>query len=159
MRPAVLLGIIISLFSFVKAKADYSSVEGIVVKGSQFSRTIGFPTINLNIGNETKLRYGVYAGYLVFQDKAYAGVMNVGITPTFDVKQPKLEFYVFDFDQDMYGQKVKIIPVHYIRPEVKYENLDLLKEQIAQDVEKAKEILNYNSQKMNKGKTDENDNR
>lgn len=142
---AIILSGLISLVLFIEAKADFPSIEGVVVKGMEFSRTIGYPTVNLDLDKDIKLKYGVYAGYLVYQDKSYAGVMNIGITPTFETKRPKLEFYIFDFNQNLYGQKVKIIPVSYIRPEVKYNDLNLLTEAIAEDVKVAKEILKYDS--------------
>jgi len=120
-------------------------IEGEVLKGDQRGRTIDFPTANLSMYNYIKPRLGVYAVRVMMGEgenlKTYQGVANVGKRPTFDKEDVNLEVHIFDFDQEIYGQTIKVELVDFIRPEQKFDGLDALKNQIAQDGEKAKKIL------------------
>ena len=114
--------------------------EGTVVEGNKLGRTIGYPTANLHIGSEEKLvpGNGVYAVTAVIdRDKENArtlkGMMNIGFRPTVDGKKKLIEVNLFDFDGDIYGQAIQVQLHQYLRGEVKFNGLDELKAQLAQD--------------------------
>lgn len=120
-------------------------VEGHVKKGDQRGRTLNFPTANLSLDGYIEPKYGVYAVRLIIETGPakgiWDGVANIGRRPTFDKKDVLLEVYIFDFDLDIYNQSVKVEFVDYIRPEIKFDGLDSLKEQLNKDSIKAREIL------------------
>jgi riboflavin kinase / FMN adenylyltransferase len=109
--------------------------SGIVVKGKQLGRTIGFPTANLLPDTSTSftLQYGVYAVTVQIKDQIHSGMANVGIRPTLTDKQLTIEIHIFDFSEDLYGEKLTLFFYDYIREEQKFPSLDALKKQIAQD--------------------------
>ncbi len=113
-------------------------LTGIVVKGDQLGRTIGFPTANISINSDTKIipANGVYAVKALVDAVSYFGMMNIGIRPTVDSgNQLKLEVHLFDFCQDIYDNEVTILFEKHIRLEKKFPNLDELKNAIANDEE------------------------
>jgi riboflavin kinase/FMN adenylyltransferase len=120
--------------------------EGKVVVGNKLGRTIGYPTANLAIDDEEKLvpGNGVYAVELTIEeDKAvFKGMMNIGVRPTVDGSQRTIEVNIFDFDKDIYGQKMHVHVAAYLRDEVKFAGLDALKEQLAKDKTEAQQKLN-----------------
>ena len=119
-----------------------SSFSGTVIKGDQRGRTLGFPTLNLLIpeGLVTPPD-GVYANRVRIGQTWYGGVGNVGDNPTFTNQYHRCEVHVFNFDQDIYGQEVKVEFIAYIRGEVKFSNLDQLIEQMDKDQNQARQIL------------------
>ncbi|MFY7909611.1 MAG: bifunctional riboflavin kinase/FAD synthetase [Emticicia sp.] len=120
------------------------SFTGIVVKGRQLGRTIGFPTANVQVSQFYKLipANGVYAVRTFFRNQWHNGMMNIGTRPTVDGVGRTQEVNIFDFDDDIYGETVTVEIVDYIRPEQKFNGLDELKAQILADKAKSKEILN-----------------
>jgi riboflavin kinase/FMN adenylyltransferase len=111
-------------------------ISGIVVKGNQLGRTIGFPTANVKINSDLKLipNNGVYAVRLKIDGKMYFGVMNIGTKPTVNSSGEKgLEVYIFDFDSDIYGNIITLFFDKHIRNELKFANLDELKKAISND--------------------------
>lgn len=111
-------------------------ITGKVVKGKQLGRTIGYPTANISIGNEDKLipKIGVYAVNVMLGKQSYKGMLNIGTNPTTDLDDNiKIEVNIFDFDQDIYGDNIKIEFVKRIRNEEKFTNLDELKQALAND--------------------------
>lgn len=122
-------------------------VTGSVVHGDKRGRTIGFPTANLQInGPYITPRLGVYAITAWIGDKAYPGVMNFGLKPTFNKQelQPVMEAHLFDFDSDIYGEQLRLQFLSFIRSEKKFDSITELIEQIGSDSRQAKEILGYN---------------
>jgi len=123
------------------------SLSGEVVKGDGLGKKIGYPTANLKVGNPLKLipADGVYAVIAVLEGVEYKGMMNIGIRPTVnenaDSSNKKLEINIFDFDQDIYGQIVKVNTISRIRDEVKFESVESLAAQLADDKEAAKALL------------------
>lgn len=120
--------------------------EGIVVKGNQLGRTIGYPTANIAIATEEKLipANGVYVVTVNSQqstDDSFKGMMNIGIRPTIDGKARVIEVNIFDFNEDIYDQIIQVHIHAYIRGEVKFNGLDALKNQLKEDAVKAKELL------------------
>ncbi len=121
---------------------------GIVVTGNKLGRTIGYPTANIEIGDADKIvpGKGVYAVQFSVQDPAYTGktfrgMMNIGIRPTINGTRQVIEVNVFDFDSDIYGKKVRVTVLHYLRAESKFNGLDALKAQLGKDQQQAKELL------------------
>ncbi len=123
--------------------------EGIVIKGNQLGRTIGYPTANISITNDEKLipANGVYAVTVSMINSqwstvhSFKGMMNIGIRPTIDGKISVIEVNIFDFDADIYGQTIQVHIYGYIRSEVKFNSLDALKNQLKEDAIKAKQAL------------------
>ena len=125
------------------------SVEGEVVKGNMLGREIGYPTINIQLSNTHKIMPldGVYAVKILIQGVQYNGMMNIGQNPTvrdktIDLK--KYEAHVFDFNEEIYGEQVKILFHHYIRKEKSFDNLEELKAQIQTDEKNIRHYFNSN---------------
>jgi len=110
-------------------------LSGEVVKGKQLGRTIGFPTANIHIEEEYKKipKNGVYIVKTFIDNKTVFGMMNIGFNPTVNGERQTIEVNLFDFDADIYGQKLEISLLEYIREEQKFGSVDLLKEQLNRD--------------------------
>jgi len=118
------------------------SVRGPVVKGDQRGRTIGFPTANLALWEELLLPgYGVYATYATVRGRRYAAATNVGVRPTVNGGGVTIEAHLLDFDEDIYGEEMRLEFVRRIRPEMKFAGLEALKGQILADVEEVRSDL------------------
>ena len=110
----------------------YYTLSGTVVKGKQLGRTIGFPTANLFLHESYKLvpMNGVYVIYATYQGIRYKGMLNIGVRPTVDGTLRTIEAHLFDFDHEIYGEDLRLELLHYLRPEQKFDNLDMLVRQI-----------------------------
>lgn len=119
------------------------SVEGNVEKGAGRGRALGFPTANLSLGDYLRPRYGVYAirAGRAGEPLSHDGVANFGTRPTVDGKTELLEFHLFGFRENIYGQSWEVSLEAFLRPEQAFPGLDALKAQIAQDVDQAKASL------------------
>ncbi len=115
---------------------------GTVVTGNKLGRTIGYATANLQIDDDYKLipGNGVYA-VTINSEKAgikdASGMMNIGIRPTIEGTNRVIEVNIFDFDKDIYGEKLIITLKKYLRSEIKFNGLEALKSQLAIDKEDA----------------------
>lgn len=111
------------------------TLAGVVVEGNKMGRTIGFPTANIQPDNQDKLipANGVYVVKVQVMNKSYLGMMNIGIRPTVNGKNRTIEVNIFDFDQDIYGEKIKVSFIDRIRDEKKFDGLDALKNQLKAD--------------------------
>ncbi len=116
-------------------------MSGVVSVGQKLGRTLDFPTANIVLGERRVPVNGVYAVRLKWQGQPYAGVANVGVRPTVDGKEQRLEVHVFDFADDLYGSSLQVEFVSKIRAEHKFDSLDALKAQIQADAQRAREIL------------------
>lgn len=118
-------------------------LSGTVVKGKQLGRTINFPTANLQISESYKLipQQGVYAVTSLWQDKMVSGMMNIGTNPTVGGSKLSVEIHFFDFNQDLYGQKLVVSLWQRIRSEQKFESVAILQQQLAADEIAARKIL------------------
>ena len=118
------------------------AIRGVVQPGAQLGRTIGYPTANLDLGPYLRPAYGIYAvrGRLA-DGRVLDGAANLGIRPSFDPPVELLEPYFFDFEGDLYGQEIEVALIDYVRPEAKFDTLEALKAQMAEDCEKARAIL------------------
>lgn len=138
--------------------------EGVVVKGNQLGRTIGYPTANISIIDEEKLipANGVYAvivsilnsvslmvngvesiSYQPSTINTFQSMMNIGIRPTVDGKARVIEVNIFDFNEDIYDKIIQIHVHAYIRGEVKFNSLEELKNQLKIDEVEAKALLDF----------------
>lgn len=119
--------------------------SGVVMHGNKLGRTIGFPTANLNVPEPDKLipGFGVYAVQLKVQDReeVYKGMMNIGVRPTLNGIFRVTEVNIFDFDEDIYDQTVTVTIISRLRSEIKFNGLDALKDQLAQDKMDALAVL------------------
>jgi len=111
------------------------SLTGVVSKGKQLGRTIGFPTANINIAEGYKLipQNGVYIAKSMIDGKVVYGMMNIGTRPTVDGTTQTIEINFFDFNQDLYNQKITVSLLKRIRSEQKFESIDALKNQLSSD--------------------------
>ena len=112
-------------------------LSGTVVKGDGLGKTIGYPTANIDINDDTKLipKHGVYGVEVEGLSKKYFGLMNIGVRPSIINKENELriEVYIFDMNDNIYGKRLKICMLKNIRSEMKFDSLDLLKKQITND--------------------------
>ena len=129
--------------------------EGTVVDGNKLGRTLGYPTANLRIEKEEKLipGNGIYAVQVSIGNKTgnlpagrqgstfnfdhsrFNGMMSIGIRPTIGGTDRVIEVNIFDFNEDIYGATLRVYIKKYLRPEVKFNGLDALVEQLARDKE------------------------
>jgi len=119
-------------------------IEGRVVRGDRRGRTIGFPTANLWLGEMLRPRLGVYAVRVRIGSatEPVDGVANLGLRPTFGGDpEPRLEVHLFDLDADLYGQRLCVELVAFLRAERRFEGIDALKAQIAADAGAARKVL------------------
>ena len=118
------------------------AIEGVVEHGDKKGRELGFPTANIGLANYLRPRFGVYAVRGRLEDgRRLDGVANLGTRPMFDPPRELLEPYFFDFDGDLYGQRVEVSLVSFLRDEMVLESEDALSAQIARDVEQARQRL------------------
>ena len=119
------------------------SFSGIVVKGRQLGRTIGFPTANVQVSESYKLipANGVYAVRTLVRDQWLNGIMNIGNRPTVDGVGRTQEVHILGFSDDIYGENITVELIDYIRPEQKFNGTEELKNQILKDKERAIQIL------------------
>ena len=120
-------------------------LKGCIVYGKQLGRTLGFPTANLapDVMPDVMPENGVYAGWFYLEDenRKLPCVLNQGRHPTVPEGAPTIEAHVLDFSGDLYGKRVSVEYLHFIRPEKKFASLDELKAQIARDGETAREYF------------------
>lgn len=118
------------------------SMSSKVIKGMQVGRTLGYPTANLQIPcNKIIPKDGVYATKVLYNNRLYPSVTNIGQRPTFEGKDKSIETYIFDFKEDIYNKELRLYFVDYIREEKQFENKYMLANQMKSDVEGAKKIL------------------
>lgn len=119
-------------------------MSGKVIEGDKIGRTINFPTANLKVNQDYKLipANGVYAVKALIKNKAYQAVMNIGQRPTINEQlELRIEVHIFSFNKNIYNEFITIELIDRIRDEVKFESLELLKNQIQKDIITAKLIL------------------
>lgn len=119
------------------------TADGIVESGEQNGRKLGFPTANLQLGELIHPKHGVYAVRARIEGEAdwRPGVANFGRTPTTGLRDPLLETHIFDFKGDIYGKRLEVQLVAYLRPEKRFDSLDLMVEQMHLDSAEARAIL------------------
>jgi riboflavin kinase/FMN adenylyltransferase len=153
--PLVINGEVVSSTAIRKALADSDirkireltgrpfSLQGKVVTGAGRGVGLGFPTANIDISSEHALPPdGVYASWTHIDGKIYQSMVNIGQCPTFGGGEDTVETYLVDYQGDLYGRELKIDIVARLRDQKKFDTVDELKKQIAEDVRQGKAILN-----------------
>ena len=117
--------------------------SGKVVHGQHLGRTINIPTANIWLPKQKLPIKGVYAVECYLNDQIIQGIANMGVRPTIGGTSPVLEIHLFEFDKDIYSERLIVKFIKKIREEKKFDNLDMLKLQIQEDILIAKNILNH----------------
>ena len=120
-------------------------LTGTITKGKQLGRTIGFPTANIKVLEEYKLipKNGVYIVKSCIDQKTVFGMMNIGLNPTIPSEKLSIEIHYFNFDADLYDRKIVVSILKYIRPEQKFDSVDLLKAQLEKDKVTALDYISH----------------
>ena len=117
-------------------------LKGEVISGDGRGVSLGFPTANLKMPSDYAIPAdGVYAVIIYVGEASYAAVTNIGNNPTFDNDEKSIESFILNFNDNLYGQVITIEFVSRIRDEIKFSNIEALKNQIAADVEKTRNLL------------------
>ena len=118
-------------------------LRGPVRVGYKRGRTLGTPTANISPEIEFVPRKGVYFTWAYLGDKKYPSISNIGYNPTFENSDSylRVETHIFDFDQDIYGLHLRIELIKFQRDEIKFNSLEALKHQIANDIKSAREYF------------------
>lgn len=119
------------------------AIHGLVVRGDGRGRTLGFPTANLHVGSPDKLvpPPGIYAVRGVLRRGTHDGALHVGPRPTFQGSTPTVELHLMDFEGDLYGERVRVDFVEYLRPVVPFDSVGALVDQMRADVDEARDVL------------------
>ena len=117
-------------------------ISGRVAHGDKRGRELGFPTMNIRLSKKRTLVTGVFAVEIHGLGEVKQGVANMGYRPTLQGQRPQLEVHVFDFDQQCYGERVKVIFRQKLRDEQRFDSIELLQQQINLDAISAREYLN-----------------
>jgi riboflavin kinase/FMN adenylyltransferase len=116
------------------------AIEGVVQKGRQLGRKLGFPTANVLLADYVAPQFGVYATRTRLADgRRLGGVANIGVNPTTGVVEPRLEVWLFDFDEDIYGETIETELLAFLRPEEKFSSVEVMVEQIWRDAAQARQ--------------------
>jgi riboflavin kinase/FMN adenylyltransferase len=117
-------------------------VSGTVIHGQKRGRMIGFPTANMEVWEQQVIpANGIYASWAYYNGVRYMAMTNVGVSPTFGNKDVTVEPYLLDFDREIYGEALTVSFEKYMRPELKFDNLEDLIARIQQDVIEGREFL------------------
>jgi riboflavin kinase/FMN adenylyltransferase len=118
-------------------------IRGTVQEGKKRGGpVVGFKTANLHLSEEDLCpKHGVYVTQVVYDGRCYGGVLNIGYNPTFGENRLSAETHIFDFNQEIYGKKIKINLLKYLRGEKKFSGPEELAAQIREDIRRARDIL------------------
>ncbi len=122
------------------------AVEGKVIHGDGRGRGLGFPTLNIGYPARKRIpRFGVYATWTWVDGRRLPSVTNVGVSPTFNSQPtpPRVEAFLLDREEDLYGRVVKVEFVNYLRPELRFDSVQALIDQMTQDTHIAREVLDH----------------
>jgi riboflavin kinase/FMN adenylyltransferase len=125
------------------ALGRHYSLTGTVVRGEGKGRKLGFPTANLGLDHADKLvpHEGIYAVRAALRDRFVDGVLHLGPRPTFAGLPPSIELHLFDFDADIYGDRVVVRFVDRIRDIARFDSVDALVHAMERDCSEARRIL------------------
>ena len=125
-----------------KLLGRHYQIRGTVMTGrDRGGRLLGFPTANINLYDELSPKTGVYAVTVECKGSKYKGVANIGYSPTFDDRIFTVEAHILDFNDDIYGQKIRVNFIKRLRDEKKFLNISELSKQIKKDIDKARDII------------------
>jgi riboflavin kinase/FMN adenylyltransferase len=122
----------------------YYEINGEVVSGDKIGKTLGFATANIEVEEPYKLlpKNGAYAIIAEVKGKQFKGMLNIGFRPTVDGKTKKIEANIFDFEDEIYGEKIKVNFIKRLRDEIKFDSKDALSNQLKKDKKNAIQIFN-----------------
>ncbi|MEE8419306.1 MAG: bifunctional riboflavin kinase/FAD synthetase [Dehalococcoidales bacterium] len=153
-NPVLINGEVISSTAIRKALAEGDvkkmialigrsfSLKGRIVAGDGRGRKLGFPTANMEIDEgQTLPADGIYATRSYIDDRVYQSVTNIGTRPTFGDNQRTVETYILDYSDNLYGQELKIDIVERLRGEKRFDSVEKLEEQMAEDVKQGRAVL------------------
>ncbi len=110
-------------------------IEGEVVEGRRLGRQLGFPTANILLKEDlAEVADGVYSSCVEVEGAKYRAVTNIGSNPTVGAESRRAESYILDFEGDIYGCRLVVELCEYLREERKFESIEALREQIAEDI-------------------------
>ncbi len=112
------------------------SIDGMVKQGRMLGRKLEMPTVNMETeGNKLLPPFGVYFSYIYLGTGVFRGITNIGVKPTVtDEKRVTVETYIYDFDDDVYGEWLRVELLHFLRSEKKFDGLEDLKAQMRTDM-------------------------
>jgi riboflavin kinase / FMN adenylyltransferase len=116
-------------------------INGEVTHGEKRGRDLGYPTANIRLDKNCGLRHGIYAVRVGRDGQRFDGVASFGRRPTFDNGAPLLEVFLFDFTGDLYGSRLDVAFIAFLREELKFDRLDALIRQMDDDSSMARERL------------------
>jgi riboflavin kinase/FMN adenylyltransferase len=123
----------------------FYSLKGRIIGGKRIGRQLGFPTANIQMDDPLKLipHDGVYACQVHLLGKSYGGMLNVGGRPTIEGEhgEKSLEVHIFDFNKDVYAEEITVEFIKRTRPEIKFPNLEALKERLRKDETEVRAVL------------------
>ncbi|MCW5908324.1 MAG: bifunctional riboflavin kinase/FAD synthetase [Chitinophagales bacterium] len=119
------------------------TLSGMVVKGLQNGRKLGFPTANIQCSDSFKLipKCGIYAVKVRHQQMVYNGMLSIGYNPTFEGKEQTIEVNILNFDKEIYGETLTLEFVQYLRDEKKFNSVEELIEAIKEDERQTRQLL------------------
>jgi riboflavin kinase / FMN adenylyltransferase len=118
------------------------SLRGVVVEGDKRGHALGFPTANVLPGSVALVPgRGVYAGHVRVGEERYGACTNVGVAPTFERRESRVEAYLLNYEGDLYGEVIDVTFEERLRPEKQFSGVYELKEQIARDVAEARRVV------------------
>jgi riboflavin kinase/FMN adenylyltransferase len=119
------------------------AIRGEVIHGDKRGREIGYPTANVELGSYLRPRFGIYAvtGRVLGTGEQLKGAASLGVRPMFDPPKELLEPYFFDFEGDLYGAEIEVELRQFLRPEMKFDSLEALQQQMADDCEQGRKLL------------------
>jgi len=116
-------------------------LEGKVIHGHHRGKEMGFATANISWKKELLVPTGVYIARVAYNHRWYPAVVNIGYNPTFGDKELAIEAHLLDFSEELYRKTIRIMLLRRLRDELKFENVDLLVEQIKKDIARAREYF------------------
>ena len=117
-------------------------LTGTVVTGRRLGHKLGFPTANIELPEGVIVpRHGVYACRAFVGEKGYLAVCNVGSRPTVEGHQIRTETWLLDFEGDLYGQAVTLEFLYFLRPEQRFQSVDVLKKAVLEDAENTRKFF------------------
>ena len=118
------------------------SISSRIIYGNKNGRTIGFKTANIQVNQFCNIEYGVYLVKVqipkLLAEKSLFGIANYGVKPTVKNQSPLLEVHIFNFNEEIYRQRIRVEFLRFIRHEKKFDSLEKLKSQIIKDIKQAK---------------------
>jgi riboflavin kinase/FMN adenylyltransferase len=123
------------------------SLRGPVVRGDGRGRILGFPTANIALGLDRALpAYGIYVTRAYLRENTYESCTSIGVRPTFDTDpRPTVETFILDFDEDIYGQELRIELLHRLRGEKRFDSTEELVRRMHRDIEETREYFRENA--------------